>query len=319
MPNLQMNQFSLTPLKGRVALIPNVNTISVMVDPNSVNTLYPGDHVVLTTTAGDTILVDKAAAANISVGVVVVSPKKSAYVAKDAVEIVMSGSFVWGQASGSINRGDQLEFVPTGTLLKTNAGNPVCGIAFDAATDGSLFRYFVVTPESVPATITSGSINGVAIGGSTPAAGAFTTLSFTGALTSPAGQSVVQNVRTRVTLAQANAGITLLAAVTGRKYRLISYKVIAIGANAAATANATGVAIKATQSAAAVKLATTVLAGLTRSTVNGPTSASNTVLADGASFVQNDAATAITFGADGGSDLITATAFDVNIDYALES
>ena len=320
---MQMNQFNLTPLKGRTALVPNQPTIPVMIDTGSVNTLVPGDHVVLTTTAGPTIYVDKATAAQVTFGVVAYTPKKSTFTAKDAVEIVLTGSIMWGQAHNSVTRGDQLEFYPTGSKLMTNAGNPVCGIALDSATDGNLFRYIVLTPETVPAAITSGSINNAAIGGSTPAAGKFTTLEATGQVThdglavGPGGGGVVYSLRTRVTLADTNTGKTLLAAVTGRKYRLVSSKIIAYGANAAATANATGVAIKGTQTTG-VNLVSTVLAGLTRSAVNTPTTTNTTVLADGASFIACDVTTAITFGAVGGTDLITATGFDVEVQYAIE-
>ena len=73
----------------------------------------------------------------------------------------------------------------------------------------------------------------------------------------------VRQLRTRVTAAQVNAGLTLLAAVAGYQYRLIDCTLIAIGGNAG---TATSVDINATQSSAVVLIAAAV-AALTRSTV----------------------------------------------------
>ena len=204
--------------------------------------------------------------------------------------------------------------------------------------DGSTFGTSTLT--GAVAAITSGTIGGAAIdtsviGGVTPAAGAFTTLSasstlsvtgastLTGAVTTvstvvgPGGGYGIYNLRTRVTTAQLNAGKTLLAAVTGRKYRLVNLKIVDIGANMAATTNATGIAVYGTQTSP-VALYSVALAQLTRSAINTLETASTTVLADGASFVDNDATTAITIAAVGGTDLITATGVDVDITYAIE-
>jgi hypothetical protein len=124
----------------------------------------------------------------------------------------------------------------------------------------------------------------------------------------------VRNIRTRFTAAQVNAGATVLAAVVGAKYRLIDCTLIAIGGNAA---TATSVDIGGTQSTGVLLIAAAV-AALTRSTVVKPNTANVTVLADGASFVANDANTAITIGVTG-SNLATATHIDVILTYALEA
>jgi hypothetical protein len=134
------------------------------------------------------------------------------------------------------------------------------------------------------------------------------------------GDAIAACHRHRVTLAEMNTGHTLLAAVTGLKYRLIDWSIIAIGGNTAATANATGLAIYGTQGTASVKLAETHLASLVQSAVIKP-SATEHILADGASFVANDATTAITCKtvSAGNFDLITATYFDLILTYALEA
>jgi len=125
----------------------------------------------------------------------------------------------------------------------------------------------------------------------------------------------VSSLRTRVAIADVNAGLTLLPAVAGRKYRLIDAQAIAVGGAVGAT---TTVDILGTQSSASVKLVSFAQANLTQSTVLRPGSTGVTVLADGASFVQNDVNTAITIGKTG-SAATTATAIDIALSYALES
>jgi len=127
--------------------------------------------------------------------------------------------------------------------------------------------------------------------------------------------ATVKSLRTRVTIANVNAGATLLAAVSGRRYRLIDVQAIAIGGAVGAV---TTIDILGTQSSASVKLVTFAQANLTQSTVLRPGSTGVTVLADGASFALNDANTAITIGKTG-SSATTATAIDISLTYSLES
>lgn len=124
----------------------------------------------------------------------------------------------------------------------------------------------------------------------------------------------IYNVRTRFTTAQVNAGATVLSAIAGYKYRLIDCTLIAIGGNAA---TATSVDILATQSSSSAKLLAAAVAALTQSAAVKPNTANVTLLADGASFIANDANTAITVGKTG-SSLATATAIDVILTYAIE-
>lgn len=119
--------------------------------------------------------------------------------------------------------------------------------------------------------------------------------------------------RERVTIADVNAGYTLLPAVPNHQYRISEMAMIAVGGAGGA---ATDVRILATQAAASVALLITALAALTRSAVNYPGLANNTVLADGASYVENDVNTAITVGKTGAS-LTTATHIDFAISYVL--
>jgi len=123
-----------------------------------------------------------------------------------------------------------------------------------------------------------------------------------------------QQLRVRVTLAQLNAGLTLLPAVPGFAYRLINAVLIAVGG---AVTAATDVRILGTRAAGSVALVVAAIAGLTQSALVESGDATAVVLADGASFTPLDANTAITI-AKTGSAAATATAVDVLLTYALE-
>ena len=127
--------------------------------------------------------------------------------------------------------------------------------------------------------------------------------------------TIVQTVRTRFTVAQVNAGATLLAAKAGYKYRMVDVIGIAVGGAAGAV---TTVDVLGTQSSSGVKLAAFAQASMTQSTVLRPGFSGTTVLADGASFVACDANTAITVGKTGAS-VTTATHIDILFSYVLEA
>jgi Mrp family chromosome partitioning ATPase len=129
---------------------------------------------------------------------------------------------------------------------------------------------------------------------------------------------VAKSFRTRYTLAQLNAGQTLLPALPGVIWRMLSAAFIAVGGNATA---ATSVNIAATQAAAAAQLWIVTIAALTRSTqvFTGvtPAAGAQTLLADGASFAPCDVNTAVTL-ANVGSAMTTLTNIDVFLDYVAD-
>ena len=129
---------------------------------------------------------------------------------------------------------------------------------------------------------------------------------------SATGGGVLQ-IRKRFTIAEVIAGDTILPALAGRKYRMIDCLGIAVGGAAAAV---TTVDVLATQTTA-VKLVAWAQASMTRSTVLHAGESGAAVLADGASFVANDANTAILIGQTG-SDITTATHIDVVLSYAID-
>lgn len=125
---------------------------------------------------------------------------------------------------------------------------------------------------------------------------------------------VTKSQRTRVTLAQMNAGFTLLPALPGVKWRLVDATIIAIGGNAAV---GTSVNIIGTRAGSAVQLLVAAIAALTRSAVVRMGGANATVLADGASHTQLDANTPITV-ITVGTAMTTSTAFDVILTYVAD-
>jgi len=127
--------------------------------------------------------------------------------------------------------------------------------------------------------------------------------------------SVVLSHRHRVTVAEINAGHEILPAITGLSYRVIDCVAIAYGGAVGTTAT---VDLLGTQSAGGVKIAAYAQASLIQSAVlSMAMGAGATVLADGASWVEMDAATAITVGKTGG-DADTATGVDFIITYVIE-
>lgn len=179
-----MNQFAQTPLKGSAALNTVANTVSVQVDPASVATIVAGDAVKLVDKVSTTIIVNKCANTDAVFGYVLYTPKKAQFVAGDAMEVAIAGSILYLEASGSIARGANIEFVASTSTVVTAAGtNPVSGVALDKVSSGQLVRVHTKGVAALTGTITGATIDSTPIGGSTPAAGAFTTLSATGAAT----------------------------------------------------------------------------------------------------------------------------------------
>lgn len=125
---------------------------------------------------------------------------------------------------------------------------------------------------------------------------------------------VIKSYRQRFTVAEVNAGASVLAAVAGFKYRMINAKIISVGGAAGAV---TTVDVLGTQSASSSKLVAFAQASLTQNTVLTAGDSGAAVLAAGASYIQNDVNTAITIGKTGAT-ITTATHFDLIVDYVLE-
>ena len=138
-------------------------------------------------------------------------------------------------------------------------------------------------------------------------------IGYTSAAAAAAGASGALHIRSRFTVAQVNAGATILPAVAGIKYRMLDAALIAVGGAATAV---TTVDILATLSSSR-KLMAGAAAQLTQSALLRAGATGGAILADGASFTQNDANTAVTIGKTG-ADVATATHIDVLLWYAAD-
>ena len=126
---------------------------------------------------------------------------------------------------------------------------------------------------------------------------------------------------TRVTLAQLNAGFTLLPALPGFNYRLVDCTLTAIGG---AATTGTSVNVIGTRAAAPVQLIVAAVARLTqslRARTGTPFATAGaeslTTLADGASFTSLDVNTPITV-ITVGSAMTVMTNLDVQLQYVIE-
>lgn len=148
------------------------------------------------------------------------------------------------------------------------------------------------------------------------AAGGTLTVETGANITGPSSSGPVYQKRVRATAAEVNAGLTVLAAVPGFKYRIIDFTMVAIGGNAG---TATSVDLAGIQATNSVRLAVVAVAALTRSTAVKPNSANVTILADGAGFVACDANSPVVLTKQsGGGDLATATHIDLILQYTME-
>lgn len=135
----------------------------------------------------------------------------------------------------------------------------------------------------------------------------------TATVTNLRATGAILNVRKRFTIAEVNAGATLVPAVTGKSIRMVACKAISVGGAAGAV---TTVDVLGTLSTSR-KLVAYAQANLTQSTVLVDGGTGGAVLADGASYTANDAGTAITVNKTG-SNVTTATHIDVIFSYVLE-
>ena len=133
-------------------------------------------------------------------------------------------------------------------------------------------------------------------------------------LVNTSGKGHVAHLRQRVTVADINAGLTLLPAKEGIAYRLIDFSFTAIGGSAS---GATDVRLLGTQGAASVALFIAPIASLVVNVFFAGRTLTTHILTAGGSFVRNDEATAITIGKTGGT-LATSTHVDVVMTYAIE-
>jgi hypothetical protein len=234
---LNINQFKQSTTQGDLDLQFAGTVFSCMIDASQSTALVAGQAVKLATTSGGVPkVVALTAATDPAFGFVVRNLKDPSLVATQMVEVAHAGSVMTMTAGAAITRGKQVEVVTASNKVITSAGvNAVVGTALDTATaDGDLIRVLISS-------------------------------------TSASDQSLKTAIVT-ATLAEINAGKTLIAGVSGKAITVIDYKAQVTGTFATGTA-----ALLQSSNGTPVVVSTLAEAGLSAGAVLGVTSANTTL------------------------------------------
>lgn len=140
---ITLTNLDITPSRGYAALLPNQPILQgCIVSSSESATLVPGDVVALATGGADgKVVVKKAAATDLPLGVVVGNPIKSGWVKGEHISVFPDNCYVYLVAGGAIVRGAKVQFNPTtGKVDDTSTqSNGYIGIAMTAASaDGDI-------------------------------------------------------------------------------------------------------------------------------------------------------------------------------------
>lgn len=238
--NQSLNTFQMAPFQGEMDLIFPGNTFTGQVDAAQATALVAGQAVKMATTSGGVPkFLALAANTDQAFGFVSRNLKDLTYSASSFFEIAIKDSVMWMTAGAAITRGANVEVVYTTTKVITSAGvNPIVGFAIDTATaDGDLIRIWIKTPSSVGVT------------------------------------AAAQTLVVTATLAELNAGKTLIAGQTGKAITLSNY---ILRVNGASFAGGTNIILESTNGTPVVA-STVAEAGLVTTAVLGPFSANTTL------------------------------------------
>lgn len=197
---MEMNQFNISQVQGSLDL-QNGYVISCVVDAAETTSLVAGQAVKLATTGGGTPKVLAVTAATDKVfGFVVRNLKDISRSAGETLEIALAGSVMYMTAGAAVTAGAYVEIVYATNKVIASAGvNPIVGYSLDKASDDTdLIRVMILEAGSVTA-----------------------------------GQ--LQSITVTATLAEINAGKTLIPAVAGKSIKVTDYIMRVAGGFAATT------------------------------------------------------------------------------------
>lgn len=144
-----LNQTRPTSEKGMLDLGVNYNLFDCRIDPASVAdfTNVNAAAFKIVDVAGKSIMVDLATlAADDIFGFVPYEVRKNSYAAGDFIRLASAQAVMKMEASALVARGADLEILPAGNKVLTNAGGTSIGRALDkAAADGDLIRVLIKT------------------------------------------------------------------------------------------------------------------------------------------------------------------------------
>lgn len=267
---VDINQFALSQVQGALDLQIHSSVISCTVDAAETTQLVAGQAVKLATTGGGTPKV-LALTSNTdkTFGFVVRNLKDQSRGAGESLEIAMAGSVMYMTAGAAVTAGAYVEIVYATNKVITSAGaNPIVGYSLDnASADGDLIRVMMIEAGSVTA-----------------------------------GQ--LQSITVTATLAEINAGKTLIPAVSGKSIKVTDYIMRVSGG----WATATSVDLQ-SSNATPVKVNVALIAALTNGAVIVPPTANVTLSAGfGVALGSGDALKVVNVGTAGtGGTSITYT------------
>ena len=275
---LNINQFGQTTVAGQLDLEAAGTVLSCRVSVNQGTALVAGQGVKLDTTqtGGVPSVLATTAATDALFGFVVRNLKDATYPAQSRVEIALESSVMFLTAdatSPTILRGAPIEYNPTAnTVLQWAGVNPIQGFALDSAANAGDLPRIYLAPSAFTASAASG----------------------------------VKNVIVTATLAQINAGLTLITGSTGKKITVTHF------AETVAGNFATGTSVSLQSGTTAVVVETTAEAGLTNGAILVPGSANVTL---GAGYATNLPAGEALVVRNNGSAQTGGTSITYNISY----
>lgn len=132
---LDLTQRRMTPVKGQAAFLPNQPILHTCVlSPAETATVYPGDVLTFDTTQtalNGLIVLKKAAATDLPVGVIVYNAIQTGFTANERVSIFDTDAYVYMEAGAAdLTAGTEVTVNAEGQVEAATAGQGVVGIVY---------------------------------------------------------------------------------------------------------------------------------------------------------------------------------------------
>nr|DAJ74775.1 MAG TPA: capsid fiber protein [Caudoviricetes sp.] len=129
----------MTPVRGQAAFLPNQPILhNCILSPAETTTVMPGDVMTFDTTQtalDGLIVLKKAAATDVPVGVVVYNAVETKFVANERISIFDTNAYVYMEAgAANLTAGTEVSINATGQVVAATAGQGVIGVVYTAPT-----------------------------------------------------------------------------------------------------------------------------------------------------------------------------------------
>lgn len=136
--NMSLTNRRMTPVKGQAAFLPNQPILHTCVlSPAEEDVVTPGDVMTFDTTQTalkDLIVLKKAAATDVPVGVVVYNAIQTGFVANDRISIFDTNAYVYMEAgAANLTAGTEVSVNTSGQVVAATAGQGVIGVVYTAS------------------------------------------------------------------------------------------------------------------------------------------------------------------------------------------